>query len=44
MLEVGKAVTIDGEQVYAELSDEEYFERAAASVRKLSDMVENFKK
>ena len=36
-------VTVDGKQVYGNLSDEEYIEKAAASAKKLSDMVESIK-
>ena len=43
MLEIGKSVTVDGKQVYGNLSDEEYIEKAAASAKKLSDMVESIK-
>ncbi len=44
MLEVGKSITVDGKAVYEKLSDEEYIEKAVASAKKLSDMVEAFRK
>lgn len=44
MLEVGKLSFIDGKYFYGDLSAEEYVERAAAAVRKLAEMVENYKK
>ena len=44
MLEVSRLVSIDGKKVYEDLSDEEYVKRAADSVRKLADMIENCKK
>jgi len=43
MLEIGKLVCVNGEKVYANLSDEEYVKRAAESARRLADMVEKYK-
>ena len=44
MLEVGKLASIDGKKIYESLSDEDYVKRAADSVRKLANMIENCKK
>ncbi len=44
MLEIGKNVTVDGEAVYGNISEEEYVRRAAEAVKKLADMVESYKK
>ncbi len=44
MLEVFKNATKGDEKLYESLTDEEYYERAVASAKKLSDMVESYKK
>lgn len=43
MLEVGKDTIIDGKQVYADISDEEYITRAYNSAKRLADMIEDYK-
>ncbi len=43
MLEITKNARVDSESVYAGMSDEEYFERAVKSAKKLADMVERNK-
>ena len=43
MLEVAKNVNVDGKEPYKDLTDEEYFERAVISAKKLVDMIEDYK-
>lgn len=44
MLEISKEVAIDGKKVYADLTEEEYMDRAYSAVKKLAVMVEELKK
>ncbi len=44
MLELGKLASLDGKQVYADMSDEEYIGRAVAAAKRLADMVEDYKR
>ncbi len=44
MLEVTKLASTDGKKVYENLTDEEYIKRAFDAVKKLADMVEDYKK
>lgn len=44
MLEISKEVSIDGKKVYADLTEEEYMEKAYSAVKKLATMVEELKK
>lgn len=43
MLEVGKRILLDGEEVYDNISTEEFIGRAVASARRLSGMIEKYK-
>ena len=43
MLEIGKLSVIDGKQVYQDVTDEEYVQRAAAAARRVADMVEAYR-
>lgn len=44
MLEVNRLASIEGEQLYASISDEEYVKRAVASAKRLVDMIEEYKR
>lgn len=44
MLEISKDVSIDDKKVYAEITDEEYMDRAYSAVKKLAVMVSELKK
>ena len=44
MLEISKEVSIDGKKVYADLTEEEYMDKAYSAVKKLAEMVCELKK
>lgn len=44
MLEITKNAAYNGEKIYENMTEEEFYERAAASARRLADMVEKYKK
>ena len=43
MLEIHKSAQIDGEAVYKELTDGEFYARAASAARRLADLVDSYK-
>ena len=44
MLEITKEAIYKGEELYKDLSAEEYYERAAAAARKIVGMIEEYRK